>query len=110
MYSDKPRPTKGYLLFLLLALLGMLCIFAAALDFSHGVGVQRSILLFEGLALALPCVAICALLLILLYTEWSCIPSPFPSGCAAGHDHRPHSPNGDTRHHCAGRAALLDRG
>lgn len=72
MYTDKPQPGKGYIVFLLLVLIGVFCIYPVVFVFSYlrAEEASRSTLLFEGFVIALPCVVIGIVMLVGLYAAY----------------------------------------
>jgi hypothetical protein len=70
MYTDKPRPGKGYVLFLLLILVAVFCIYPAGFAFSYLASTSRTTVLVQGLLAGLPLVIIGILVLIGLHAAY----------------------------------------
>jgi len=70
MYTDKPKPGKGYILFLLLILIAVFCIYPAGFAFSYLASTSRSTVLAEGWIGALPCAIIGILVLVGLHAAY----------------------------------------
>ena len=70
MYTDKPRPGKGYILFLLLILVAVFCIYPVGFAFSYLASTSRSTILAQGLLGAIPCAIIGVLVLVGLHAAY----------------------------------------